>query len=153
MFTYAWALCIRTLNTSLFVPAVDEQVPGTLWEPRQGYELNEAGNGVAGEEILPAGLAAQNLPMNKWSTRSWPLIVWDGDERLRCKLSGFPYLRPTTWPSTTPNAVNTADDREMAPRRCLGALSPKYMGCTFMLIPVTETEWKLTCYIAFLSRI
>ncbi len=45
------------------------------------------------------------------------------------------YLSPTTCPNTTPNAVKTADDKEIAPLRCLGALSPKYMGCTFMLMP------------------
>lgn len=48
------------------------------------------------------------------------------------------YLSPTTWPSTTPNAVKTAEDREAAPLKRFGALSPKYMGCTFMLIPSTQ---------------
>lgn len=70
MFTHAWTLYVCTFNTSLLVPAVNEQVPGALWEPRQGYKLNEAGNGVTGKEILPAGLAAQNLPINKSSRGS-----------------------------------------------------------------------------------
>lgn len=70
MFTHARTLYVSTFNTSLLVPAVNEKVPGALWEPRQGYKLNEAGNGVTGKEILPAGLAAQNLPINKSSRGS-----------------------------------------------------------------------------------
>lgn len=57
------------------------------------------------------------------------------------------HLRPTICPRTTPKAVKTADDREMAPLKCFGALSPKYMGCTFMLIPKKQTcflcKWTL----------
>lgn len=65
--TYGWsssAACGRavgTVNTSLLVPPVDEQVSGALREPRQGDQLDEAGDGVTGEEILPTRLAAQNL--------------------------------------------------------------------------------------------
>ena len=50
------------------------------------------------------------------------------------------YLSPTTCPSTTPKAVNTAEDMETAPRKCLGALSPKYMGWMFMLTPKQMTK-------------
>lgn len=62
-----------TVNTSLLVPPVDEQVSGALREPRQGDELDEARNGVTGEEILPALLAAQNLSVNK-HTAAWTLF-------------------------------------------------------------------------------
>lgn len=68
-----------TFNTSLLVPAVNEQVPGALWEPGQREQLNEAGNGVAGEEILPARLAAQNLPMREDCRGSRRLTVFAGD--------------------------------------------------------------------------
>lgn len=54
-------------------------------------------------------------------------------------ISYCPYLSPTTCPNITPNAAKTADDSELAPRRCFGALSPKYIGCTFMLIPAKQT--------------
>lgn len=49
---------VRTFNTSLLVPAVNEQVSGALWEPRQGYKLNETRNGITGKKILPTRLAA-----------------------------------------------------------------------------------------------
>lgn len=49
---------VCTFNTRLLVPAVNEEVSGALWEPRQGYKLNETGNGITGEKILPTRLAA-----------------------------------------------------------------------------------------------
>lgn len=55
---------VGTINTSLFVAPVDEQVSGALREPRQGDQLDEARNGVTGQEILPTLLTAQNLPVN-----------------------------------------------------------------------------------------
>lgn len=61
------------------------------------------------------------------------------DTYYTCFSRRHPYLSPTTCPNTTPNAVKTADDKEIAPLKCFGALSPKYMGCTFMLIPEKHT--------------
>lgn len=73
-----WGCCryftAGTLNTSLLVPSVDEQVSGALREPRQGGELDEARNGVTGEEILPTVLAAQDLSVRKQSVATWRLI-------------------------------------------------------------------------------
>lgn len=75
---------------------------------------------------------------------SWKgYISFEDNHDSRC-----PYLSPTTCPNTTPNAVKTADDREIAPRKCFGALSPKYIGCTFMLIPVMEKK-RLLLFNAF----
>lgn len=59
--TVVWHITVRTFNTSLLVPTVDEQVSGALWEPWQGEELNEARNGITGKKIVPTRLAAQNL--------------------------------------------------------------------------------------------
>lgn len=47
------------------------------------------------------------------------------------------HLKLTTCPSTNPKAVKTEEDRATAPRKCFGALSPKYIGCTFILTPAT----------------
>lgn len=44
-------------------------------------------------------------------------------------------LSPTTWPITTPRAAKMAEVMATAPRSSLGALSPRYMGWTFMLTP------------------
>lgn len=130
-----------TINTGLLVPPVNEQVSGALWEPWQGQELNEARNGITGKKVLPTRLTPQNLSWNKqsrgllWISSRYTKHNFQQRISLFWQISGWPYLRPTTCPNTTPKAVKTADDREMAPLKCFGALSPKYMGCTFMLIP------------------
>lgn len=41
-------VCMRTIKTGLFIASVDEQVSGTLWEPRQGQQLDETRNGITG---------------------------------------------------------------------------------------------------------
>lgn len=57
-----------TIDTSLLVASVNEQVSGALRKPRQGEKLNEARDGVTGEKILPAWLTTQNLSWNKQSS-------------------------------------------------------------------------------------
>lgn len=47
----------------------------------------------------------------------------------------FPIPKSNHLSQNYTKAVKTHDDMEIAPRKCFGALSPKYMGCTFMLIP------------------
>ena len=124
-----------TVDAGLLVAPVDQQVSGAFWEPRQGQELDEAGNGITGKKVLPTRLAAQDLSMNtSASVRVLLLMSW----KILLHTCFISHLSPTTWPSITPKAANTAEDKETAPRKCFGALSPKYIGCTFMLIPTKQ---------------
>lgn len=128
-----------TINASLFVPPVDEQVSGALREPRQGGELDEARNGVTGKEILPTLLTAQDLSVSNPQSSVNIVLVLTTSEGLERFASA--YLSPTTCPNTTPKAVKTAEDSEIAPLKRFGALSPKYMGCTFMLTPAKHNKY------------
>lgn len=55
----------HTVNAGLLVSTVDEQISGTLREPWQRQQLDEAGDGITGKKILPARLAAQNLSVEQ----------------------------------------------------------------------------------------
>lgn len=65
LFAAGWHNTVHTINTSLLVSSINEQISGTLWEPWQGQELNESRNGITGKKVLPTRLTAQNLSLKK----------------------------------------------------------------------------------------